>query len=143
MTARYNEDGIQFVYPETWAVVKEEPMGDELRTVAVHSPDGAFWSTTQGNVPVEQLVSQVAEAIAKEYEDVEVSPVDRRVGEFELKGIELHFYCLDFLVIAQVVCCVGDERSRVMLMQAESREFDQMLPVFDAITLSLFLTPEA
>ena len=137
MTAEYNEGDIRFIYPENWTLIKEEPTGDGLRTVAVHSPDGAFWSVSEGGLPADQLVSQIVDTLIQEYEDAETSDFERLIGTLKVRGVELNFYCLDFLVVAQVVYSIDDDRSRVFLCQAESRQFDAMSQVFDAMTLSL------
>ncbi len=135
MTAEFNESGLRFLYPENWRLVREEQWGWP-RSVSVHSPQGAFWSVTLDQPPADELVSRVVESICQEYEDVEVDAVERSVGELTLRGVELQFYCLDLLVTAQVLECVECEQPMVLLLQGENREFDALLPVFDAISLS-------
>ena len=45
--------------------------------------------------------------------------------------------CLDFLITAHVLEVPGPQGHLAVLYQAESREFDRLQPVFDAISASL------
>ena len=136
MTAEYSQHGIHFLYPENWHLAGDDEPGWP-QTVSVHSPSGAFWSVTRDNGPSEQLLASMVDAVAAEYEDVERSPFERQLGAWRLRGVEMHFYCLDFLVVAQVLEVESEQERIVLLMQAESREFDELRPIFDAISLSL------
>jgi hypothetical protein len=102
----------------------------------VHSPQGAFWSATLEREPVDDLVQRVVELIRQEYEDVELEAIERPLGKHRLRGVELRFYCLDLIVTAQVLECPEFAGRAVVLAQGEDRDFDQLLQVFDAVTLS-------
>ncbi|MCA9172127.1 MAG: hypothetical protein KDB23_30885, partial [Planctomycetales bacterium] len=112
MAAEFNRLGFQFLYPENWTVDVEETTGWP-RSVALHSPNGAMWSATADASDVETLRDRIVNAVSAEYEQVEQSPVTRMVGDLELEGIELNFYCLDFLVIAQILSCPSTDRPSV------------------------------
>lgn len=135
MALDYDAQGIRFKYPENWEVITDGGPGWP-RAVSVHSPAGAFWSINQDQRPAEGFLEQIADAIAGEYEDVERSSIQRRVGDRVLEGLELHFFCLDMLVIANLLELPDSALRTVFQFQAESREFEQLGPVFEAISLS-------
>ena len=135
MATEFNRLGFRFLYPENWKLEVDETTGWP-RSVSVYSPSGAMWSVTADSVPVEDLQERIADAICAEYEEVEREPIERLVGDAKLKGIELSFYCLDFLVVAQVLACPGTDRPTVILLQGESRDFEALGQVFDAISFS-------
>lgn len=136
MAGEFNELGFHFLYPDNWTVTRERTTGFP-RSVSVQSPSGAFWSVTADRPPVDELVDRVVQAISAEYEEVEESLVERAVGPAMLSGRELNFYCLDLLIVAQVLQADFDGKALAILMQAESREFEELQAVFDAITWSL------
>jgi hypothetical protein len=61
----------------------------------------------------------------------------RRIGEYQVDGYELNFYCLDFLITAHVLSLRSPQGQLAVLYQAENRDFDGLQPVFDAISASL------
>lgn len=137
MPVEFDELGLRFVYPDNWELERDGEAGWP-RTISVHGPSGAFWSVTQHKGPAdEDLMHHIVQTLFDEYEDVESQPITRQVGRWKLEGCELAFYCLDFLVTAQVVACQDSDRQLVILSQAENRDFDQLSAVFDAMTLSL------
>lgn len=141
MSAEFQERGVRFMYPENWKVTGDTAPGWPY-CVSAHSPSGAFWSLTIDSYPADDLFDRVLDAVSSEYEEVESAEVERVIGEQTLRGVELYFYCLDFLVVAQVLKCpdfIGPEAQgpMVLLIQAESREFETLGPVFDAMFLSL------
>lgn len=136
MPAEFNQWGIQFQYPENWTVDSEsEPGGPH--SVSVHSPDGAFWSVTTEGPDGPSLARHVVQAIQNEYEQCEFEPMVRRIGEHQVDGFELNFYCLDFLITAHVLNVHSTQGPLAVLYQAESRDFDRLQLVFDAISASL------
>ena len=137
MTARFCEHGIAFMYPENWTVESPEEPGWPF-TVSAHSPDGAFWQLTADRATNTDLLDQVVAAIQQQYEGVELSPVTREIGDERFDGIELNFYVLDFVVTAVALNCSTADNARVLMFQAESRDFDKLAGVFDAMSLSLF-----
>ena len=135
MTAEFNEVGFRFKYPANWTIEREKEEGWP-RSVSVQGPSGAFWSVTE-DPSITDLLDQIATTIIEEYDEVETSPLHRQIGQHDLEGKELAFYCLDFLVTAHLMQCVGQSRKLVILTQAESQDFDSLASVFDAMTFSL------
>ncbi len=135
MTAEFSEMGIRFAYPETWEVSGDKD--PELpRSVSVHSPEGAFWSVSEDRREPAVMAAEVLETMRAEYEEFEAEPIERIVEGRALLGYEIHFCCLDLLISAHILAAEGGGTSQVLLYQAESRDFDQLRAVFDAISLS-------
>lgn len=139
MTASYNKEGIRFSYPENWELSEERgDLGYPL-TVSV-ARDSAFWSVVVYNDvrDTNDLCQQALKVMqSEEYIDFESWPTSRQIGERDLAGIRMHFYCLDFLVAS---CLLGVNlagRTLLFQYQAEDREFEGLLPVFDAMATSL------
>jgi hypothetical protein len=143
MTAEFNEVGLRFLYPENWSVVRDDVAGWP-KSVSVHGPDGAFWCINEDqHGTADDLLAQVIAGVEAEYDEVEAEVVERQVGEQFLTGTQLSFYCLDFLITAQVLQCSKNDRRLVFLYQAESKDFDKLCGVFDAITFSFLTSIEA
>lgn len=136
MIAEFNQWGIQFKYPENWAVDSDGQRGG-LRSVSVHSPGGAFWSVTTDGPEDRSLAQRVAEALCEEYDSCEMEAMARQIAGHRVEGFELNFYCLDFLITAHVLSLRVPSGYLAVLYQAESRDFEQLQPVFDAISSSL------
>lgn len=139
MTAKYARDGIEFQYPENWAL-EEEPRTGIPRTISVTAAEGAFWSATLylTNQPLEQLQHQYAETLESEYDEVELDDVEFKLGEETILATDFQFYCLDFLVHARMIVTTLGRYNLLITWQAEDRDFDKLEPVFMAITFSMF-----
>jgi hypothetical protein len=118
MPAVYENMGVRFLYPENWSVTDEE---DDAwpRTVTLQSPQTGFWSLHV--YPPAQ----------------DVKPV---VKELIGAGVDLAFFYLDLLVEAKIRCLRTPSSTLIWLYQAESREFETMEPVFQAIAVSMLQT---
>ena len=138
MPATYAKDGTLFEYPESWRIDTEEA-GDDADTVTVYSPGGAFWSVRfeEEQREPEELVQTALDAMREEYRDLDAEPVRELVGNAELTGVDVNFYCLDLLNTALIRAVRTGRGTCFILCQAEDREFDQLEPVFQAITTSL------
>ena len=138
MTATFDGLGFEFLYPEGWDLQKEES-GEWPRTVSVHSPTGAFISMTLYQRPSmpENLLDETLAALRNEYSDAEIHRTASTVpGHDQRDAYEADFYCLDLLVTARVCQFDTSEFALLTLYQGENRDFDELLPVFDAIALS-------
>ena len=138
MTAKYERDGLTFQYPENWQL-DEDPLQGFPRSISVTAKSGAFWCATvydQGTA-IDELTKQYVRTLEQEYEDLEQEPLELELAEETVCGLDLQFYCLDFLVRSRVFGLAVGERVVLLEWQAEDREFDQMEPVFRAISFSL------
>jgi hypothetical protein len=138
MPAVYQNLGVRFLYPENWAIQEEEP--DEWpRTVTLQSEQTSFWSLylyPPGH-DARAAVTDVINTIRELYADLEVLPAKETIGDIDTKGVDIAFFYLDLLVEAKIRCVQTPSALVLWHAQAESREFDQMNLVFQALATSL------
>jgi hypothetical protein len=144
MPAVYENRGIRFLYPENWSIMDEEPEGWP-RSVTVQSEHTSFWSLHVYPAFQEtgDVVNEVVESIREVYPDLEVLPANERYGVTDTQGVDICFFYLDLLVEAKIRCLKTPSLTLVWHYQAESREFDEMEPVFQAMATSLLETQVA
>jgi hypothetical protein len=141
MPAVYHHLGVRFLYPENWQVQDEEP--DEWpRTVTLQSEQTSFWSlyVYPPDHDARAAVTDVIGTIRELYEDLEVLPSKEMYGDVETKGVDIAFFYLDLLVEAKIRCVKTPSALLLWHCQAESKEFDAMEAVFQAIVTSLLAT---
>ena len=144
MPALFDKLGIRFQYPENWTL--EIGADAEQEGVTVYSPGGGFWSVVlRGPDDDPAEVARLARvALDDIYDDLDCEPVEETIAGQETVGFDVKFYCLDLTNSAQIRAIHRDGRSYLILCQAEDREFDQIAPVFRAMTTSLLsATPKA
>jgi hypothetical protein len=141
MPAVYEKLGVRFLYPENWAISDEQDE-DWPRTVTLQSQDTGFWSlhVYPPDQEVKPIVKQLIAAIQEEFTDIEVLPAKETFGQTPTKGVDLAFFYLDLLVEAKIRCLSTPSSTLVWLYQAESREFEAIEPVFQAIAVSMLQT---
>ncbi len=107
--------------------------------VHLSTPSGAFWSVMviDDQIDPNQVLLEQEKQVRSEFESVESSPHNGYLGELPAKGHDLYFYCLDFLVAMKSRWVEAGENKLVITFQAENREFEQLEPVFMAITTSM------
>jgi hypothetical protein len=69
-------------------------------------------------------------------------PIDD-VGAQELPGFDMNFYCLDLTNTARVRTLETPDAIYLIVCQAEDREWDEISPVFDAMTMSFVAAASA
>jgi hypothetical protein len=137
-TSTYDKHGLRFLYPQSWEISEDDAQGWP-HVLTLQSPESGFWSVhvyspEEDPVP---LVNQVEHAMRQEYDSLEVERASQPFGEHTAVGCNMHFYCLDLLVTSWARALRTREATYLLLWQAESREFEVLLPVFEAMTLSL------
>lgn len=139
MTATYERSGLNFLYPENW-VLAEDVMDQIPRTIMLQSPTGAFWSVDihPFSVDIDHLLRETLAAMKEEYPELEAVDAEEEVGDTMAQGHDLFFYCLDFVVAANVRALRVGHATYLLTYQAEDRDFEKLGPVFRAITTSLF-----
>jgi hypothetical protein len=139
MTATYKKRGLHFLYPDNWKLI-DEAESDLPSSISVESPDGnAFWSVHlyEPDSDPDELLKEMISNLTETYPDLEVSPFE---GDFPARvssGLEVMFYCLDFLIRVRLQAISTPQYQMVMWFQAEDRDFDKIELVFKAISLSL------
>ena len=142
MTATYDKLGVQFMYPENWEIMDEDP-DSEPRTIAVHNDTGAFWSVTvyKSAVETDQIAETALAALREEYEELEAEAVDEQVGQVGATGYDVQFYVQQLVAAARIRTFANGEDTVLLLCQAEDREFERLREVFQAMTLSFLQSP--
>lgn len=138
MPAVYEKLGIKFQYPENWKLDEGEALEGE-QSVSVYSPGGAFWSVMlhpHSQAP-QELVDTALETMQQVYDELDAEVVEETIGEVELVGCDMNFYCLDLTNTAAVRSGRTPLATLLIFWQADDRELAEVEAVFKAITLSL------
>jgi hypothetical protein len=144
MPAVYENFGVRFLYPENWSIT-DELDEDWPRSVTVQSPETGFWSlhVYPPDQEIRPVVKELIAAIQTEFTDIEVLPTKETIGQTPTSGVDLAFFYLDLLVEAKIRCLRTPSSTLIWLYQAESREFESVEPVFQAMAVSLLQTQVA
>jgi hypothetical protein len=138
MPAVFDKLGIRFQYPENWTLESDATATDR-QTISVYSPEGAFWMVMchpRDSDPLELARTALA-AMQNEYKELDSEPVREEIGDVELVGFDLNFYCLDLTNTAWIRAGYTKSTTYLLICQAEDREFEQVSAVFQAMTASL------
>jgi hypothetical protein len=137
MPATYRNFGVEFLYPDNWTVTDEQSSGWP-RSVGLQCPDGSFFVLqVHPAAPPLKLANEVLQTMRGEYASLEAESVVEQVEAEELVGFDLDFYYLDMLISARVRAARVGDQTYVWFFQGESRDFDRMMPVFQAIETGL------
>ena len=138
MPALFDKLGIAFQYPENWALDVDDAQPGAI-AVTVTSPSGAFWSATMHprDTNPRELADIVLAAMRQEYQGLEFEPFRETVLGLPVVGYELNFFYVDLVGTAQVRAVEMPWTTFAIHCQAEDREFAEIEPVFQAMTLSL------
>ena len=147
MTAVYDKLGLKFLYPENWKLTEESDveMPDseapaDAKIITLETPDGATsWSVYLYAPETDsvRVLKETLSSLQETYQDLEISPHAQMLGNVEAKGVEALFYCLDFLIRAQIHTVPTEKYLVLFWSQAEDRDFDDRQIVFQAISISL------
>ncbi len=138
MTATYDNHGLQLMYPGNWKLTDQSGASPPWH-ITIETPEGGLWSLTvfSQDADPETLLADALDAIKQTYDEVEMTKADPDFAPFESVGVNADFYCLDFVVSAQIRVISTNDSQLVLLYQAETREFEQKLDVFRAVTQSV------
>ncbi|MFK7768883.1 MAG: hypothetical protein AB8B55_16805 [Mariniblastus sp.] len=139
MTAVYDKLGLSFLYPENWKLIDESESGTP-HSITLETPDGsAIWTVHvyPESAVEEDVLKETLATLQETYEDLEIAPYKGDLGGEPTNGVEALFYCLDFLVKAQLQFVRTEERLILFWTQAEDREFEKQEIVFNAISVGL------
>ncbi|HEX5105995.1 MAG TPA: hypothetical protein VFV87_19385 [Pirellulaceae bacterium] len=144
MPALFERFGVKILYPENWSLMDLE-VEDWPRSVTIQSQDTGFWSlhVYPPQQEAEPILEELVSAIGEGFSDVEVLPATEQFGETSTAGVDLAFFYLDLLVEAKIRYVHTPSAMLVWHYQAESREFERIEPVFQAIATSLLRTQVA
>ena len=141
MPALYEHQGIRFYYPENWSLVDEE-LEAWPRSVTVQSAETSFFSlhVYPAGEEMGPIIDTVIDTIREVYPELEILEAKEKLGDVPAQGVDICFFFLDLLVEAKIRAVQTPTYTLVWHYQAESREFEKMEPVFQAIATSLMQT---
>jgi len=138
MPALFNKFGIHFQYPENWTLETDSSAPDR-QSISVYSPGGGFWTVAvapRDSNPA-QLAQTALDTIKGEYDELDSEQIQESIGEVDLVGFDVNFYCLDLTNTTWIRAGRTHRAAYLLICQAEDREFDQISQVFRAMTTSL------
>jgi hypothetical protein len=138
MPAKFDNLGISFQYPDNWQLDEAEVRAGQS-AVTVFSPGGGFWSValhTGPSLPA-QMAQAALDAMRKEYDELDVEPISESMAGHDLLGFDLNFFCLDLTNTACIRSLRVGGTTYTVFFQAEDREYVEIAPVFQAMTLTL------
>ncbi len=139
MTATYQQDQLQFQYPENWTLsdVPDEPLP---RAISLESPGGhIMWSVHlhPATADPDEILDEAIDTLRESYEDLELSTEEPEFDLFEGKAFGALFFCLDFLVRIKLQVFRTPQYTLMLWYQCEDRDFDNQELVFRAISTTL------
>lgn len=144
MTATYQQNKLQFQYPENWTLTDapDEPLP---RAISLESPGGhIFWSVhlhPAGTNP-DEILDEAIDTLRESYEDLELSTESPEFDQFDGKAFGALFFCLDFLIRVKLQVYRTSEYTFMLWYQCEDRDFDNQEMVFRAISTTLLQSLE-
>src|SRR5688572_30800690 len=138
----FEEQGIRFVYPDNWQLENQDADQGQAQMVTVASPEGAFWcvSVLPADLNMGETAQAILEGLKAEYQDLDAEAVVEEILDHETLGYDVNFFCLDLTSTAHIRTFQTAYATYTVLWQAEDRELQTLVPVFDAITASLIQT---
>lgn len=138
MPALFDKMGIRFTYPDNWTVDESSAL-EGSASVTVYSPTDSFWSVSlhPADTEPESLVRSGVAALRETYPELDVEETEETVKGREIVGADINFICLDLTNTAQIRVFEAANCVVVVYCQADDRDFDQLGPVFQAMTISL------
>src|SRR3954470_17560307 len=95
MATTFEQDGIRFQYPESWALTREENANGW--TISLQSPETAFLMLTfDADMPEAELMAETAlETMQGEYDSLESDPVCASIAGQPACGHDMRFFSFD------------------------------------------------
>jgi hypothetical protein len=139
MTARFEQDGIRFQYPENWEIDRQEI--DEGWTVSVQSPSTAFFMLSYDAAMAEsELMADTAlEALRSEYPGLDADPAVDSVGGQPALGYDVRFFSLDLTNTGYLRSFYTTTGTALVMWQVDDLDLDRLGPVLRAICASIQL----
>ena len=137
MPAVFQEDGVQFQYPENWELQREET--DSGWTVTLQSPETALMVVAYDQeMPETDLMAQTAlDALRGEYEDLESEEAVESVAGQPAVGHDVRFFSLDLTNTCWIRSFYAGGGTMLILWQLNDLEMERNEPVLRAICASI------
>lgn len=138
MPASFDSIDLKFLYPENWVELPRD--ADAAEGVTLELPGGGFFSIEKvhDRRPAGTILDELVESVGQAYQDAEHEPIslDPDIvppNQLDAAAAEIRFYFLDLLIVSRLILISRRDARYVIQAQAESRDFDANLPVFDAV----------
>ncbi len=137
MAARFEEDGIEFLYPENWDLQREET--ENGWTIALQSPDTAFLVMSfDADMPEPGLMAQTApDALKGEYENLESDACLESIAGQPAVGYDVRFFSLDLTNTCWIRSFYSGRGTVLVMWQLNDLELERHEQVLRAICASI------
>jgi hypothetical protein len=137
MPGTFRKDGIQFQYPDSWKLTRED--ADTGWTVSVQSPGTAFFMLTyDSQMPEVGLVAEtVLEALRADYPDLEADEAVESLAGQPALGHDIRFFSFDLTNTCCTRCFYSDTGTILVMWQTNDLELDEVEALFKAICASV------
>ena len=134
---RYSQAGLKFDYPADWELGEEETDGWP-RSVSFQV-GGGYWTVYlyPPHMDSMPLIEEACQLFKTEYKDLEIHESQEIIGDCLADGYDLSFFCLDFLVEAQVRAVEAPSGTLLWMCQAEGEDFEERKASFRKVAESL------
>jgi hypothetical protein len=142
MDAEYEGHGIRFRYPGAWSLSEQEQ--GQLTSITVDSPETSSWSVSLflDQPSPEEVLDAAIEAFREEYDEVDVYPVEARMGERASIARDVDFVCFELISSAFLRAFRAERFTVLVLSQGFDGELETTRPLLEAISASLALDDE-
>ena len=142
MSKSYEGDGLQFQYPTTWALEREE--NENGWGITIQSPGTAFVLIVcdQDMPDSEELADATLQALKNDYPDLEFDPVIEDLCGQPAIGHNIQFFSLDLGNSCKTRCVYSQEGTILILSQVSDLEIEKYGPSMQALSSSLKIDDE-
>ncbi len=142
MPAKFDSIGLKFLYPDNWVELPRD--ADAADGVTLELPGGGFFSVEKVHDPrpADVILDELVESVGQAYQDAEHEPIPLDPAivpprQIDASAAEIRFYFLDLLIVSRLILITRRDARYIVQAQAENRDFDANLPVFDAVLKQL------
>lgn len=142
MPTPFVEDGLHFLFPDNWEIVREDnPSG---WTVTLQSPTTAFIMITfDHDMPETDLVVETAlDAMKSEYENLEADPIAESIAGQPAIGHDIRFFSLDLTNTCGTRSFYAGIGTVLLFWQSSDLDFDAIDPVIKSLCRSIQIDEE-
>lgn len=142
MSKFYEDDGIQFLYPDSWTLEREE--NENGWSITVQSPGTAFILIIcdQGMPDSEELADATLEALKNDYPELEYEPVIENLCGQPAVGHNIQFFSLDLGNSCKTRCVYSQDGTILVMTQSSDIEHEKYGPAMQALSSSLRIDEE-
>lgn len=139
MATLYDDDVLQFQYPENWQVERQDT--EEGWTVSVQSPGTAFLliSFYSERPDMQEVLQTALQAMKQDYPELEAEPVSEKWHHHATRGFDITFFSLDTVNQCQLRALRTAKATILILSQSSSFDTATQVAVLDAIRVSMLL----